>query len=290
MYDKILVPLDGSELAEGSLPYANYIAKKWNSEVILMMVCLPGNYAELPLKAYIQKKEKELQAKGIKINSRILRGEAATAILDFSQKNDIDIIIMSAHGGSGISRWSLGSCASKVLQKTNIATLLVRSKKPKSKSGTADIRRILVALDGSPFSEAIIPYTKGLIDGGKQEIFLLRVIEPFRLPFKAGYIGYEKYEKEIMEKAEVEATDYLKTKQRTLEQQGIKTSVALLKGYPANTILTYAEENNIDLIAITTHGYTGITKWAYGSVAANIIESSTLPILLFRPQLPSVED
>jgi len=287
MYDRILVPLDGSELAEASLPYAKFIAKKWNSEVILMMVCLPSNYAELPLKAYIQKKEKELQAKGIKTNSRILRGEAAAAILDFSQKNNVDIIIMTAHGGSGISRWALGSCATKVLQKTNVPTLLVKPKQTKAKSFNAEMGKILVALDGSHFSEAIIPYAKGIMDIHKQEVILLRVIEPVTLPFTSGYIGHEKYEREMLEKAEEEAKDYLKKKRRIFEQQGVKSSTTLLKGHPANVILTYAEKNNINLIAITTHGYTGITKWAYGSVAANVIESSTIPILLFRPQLPS---
>ena len=290
MYDKILVPLDGSDLAERSLPYAIRIAKKWNSEVIIVIVCLPSNYADLPLKAYIQKKEKELHDKGIKTKSKILRGEAATVILDFAQKNDFKLIIMSAHGGSGISHWSLGSCATKVLQKTNMPTLLVKSKKLKAKSIDANIRKILIALDGSLFSEAIIPYVTDIIDSDTEEVTLVRVIEPVTLPFISGYIGHKKYEREIMKKAEEEATDYLPKKQENFQQKGMKTSTALLKGHPANCILTYAEENNINVIAITTHGYTGITKWAYGSVATNIIEGSTIPILLFRPQLPLIEE
>jgi len=290
MYGRILVPLDGSDLAERSLPYVKHIAKKLNSAVILMMVCLPSNYAELPLKAYIQKKTKEFQVEGIKTNSKILRGEAATAILKFAQKNDIDLIVMSAHGGSGISRWSLGSCATKVLQKTNIPTLLVRSNKTKAKSLNAEISKILIALDGSHFSEAIIPYVKRLIEINKPEVILVRVIEPVTLPFTTGYIEHEKYEKEIMEKAKEEASSYLQKMKGLFEQEGTKASTVLLKGHPANAILNYAEESNIRLIAITTHGYTGITKWAYGSVAANIIESSTIPILLFRPQLPSVDE
>jgi nucleotide-binding universal stress UspA family protein len=152
------------------------------------------------------------------------------------------------------------------------------------------MRKILVALDGSLFSEAIIPYVKDLIEYSKHEVVLIRVIEPVTLPFTSGYIGHEKYEREIMKKAEEEAKDYLPKIQGIFEQQGVKTGTALLKGHPANSILAYAEENNINLIAITTHGYTGITKWAYGSVAANIIEGSKIPILLFRPQLPSVDE
>lgn len=290
MYGRILVPLDGSELAESSFPYVKHIAKKLNSEVILMMVCLPSNYAELPLKAYIKNKVKEFQAKGIKTNSKILRGEAAPAILDFAQKNDIDLIVMSAHGSSGASRWSLGSCATKVLQKTNKPTLLVKSKKIKAKTFNADLKKFLVSLDGSQFSEAIIPYIKELTKINKPDVTLIRVIEPVTLPFTTGYIEHEKYEKEIMERAKEEASRYLQKKKEIFEQEEIKASTALLKGHPANEILNYAEENNISLIAITTHGYTGITKWAYGSVAANIIESSSIPVLLFRPQLPSADE
>jgi nucleotide-binding universal stress UspA family protein len=176
-----------------------------------------------------------------------------------------------------------------VLQKTHVPTLLVRSSKAKTKSFDAEIRRILVALDGSHFSEAIIPYVEGLAEGTDNEVILLRVVEPVTLPFTAGYIEHEKFEKKIMSKAEEEAKRYLQKKKVALGSKGIKVSAVLLKGHAANAILQYAGDNAVSLIAITTHGFSGITKWAYGSVASNIIEGSTKPILLFRPQLPSVD-
>lgn len=287
MYKRILVPLDGSELAESSLPYVKRIAKRLNSEVILMIACQPIGYPELPLKAYLQKKLKELHSAGIRISHKLVRGDAATKILDFAGKNDVSLIIMSTHGGSGVSHWPLGSCTSKVLQKTHVPTLLVRSSKEKIKSFDAEIRRILVALDGSHFSEVIIPYVEDLVEGTDNEVILLRIVEPVKLPFTAGYIEHEKYEKEIAAKAEEEAKKYLQKKKAVLASKGINTSTALLKGHAANAILQYAENNAVSLIAITTHGFSGISKWAYGSVASNIIESSTKPILLLRPKLPS---
>lgn len=286
MYKRILVPLDGSELAENSLPYVKRIAKRLNSEVILMIACQPIGYPELPLKAYLQKKLKELHSAGIRISHKLVRGDAATKILDFADKNDVSLIIMSTHGGSGVSHWPLGSCTSKVLQKTHVPTLLVRSSKEKIKSFDFEIRRILVALDGSHFSEVIIPYVEDLVEGTDNEVILLRVVESVKLPFTAGYIEHEKYEKEIAAKAEEEAKKYLQKKKAVLASKGINTSTVLLKGHPANAVLQYAKDNAVSLIAITTHGFSGISKWAYGSVAANIIEASTKPILLFRPQLP----
>jgi nucleotide-binding universal stress UspA family protein len=287
MYKRILVPLDGSELAERSLPYVKRIARRLNSEVILMIACQPIGYPELPLKAYLQKKLKELHSAGIRISHKLARGDAATKILDFAEKNDVNLIIMSTHGGSGVGHWPLGSCTSKVLQKTHVPTLLIRSSKAKATSIDAELKRVLVALDGSHFSEAIIPYVEGLVEGTNNEVILLRIVEPVKLPFTAGYIEHEKYEKEITAKAEEETKKYLHKKKELLRSKGINTSTALLKGHAASAILQYAESNAVSLIAITTHGFSGISKWAYGSVATNIIEGSAKPILLFRPQLPS---
>jgi len=287
MYERILVPLDGSELAECSLPYARRIAKRFNSEVILMIVCQPTGYPELPLKAYLQKKAEELHIAGIRISQKLAHGDAATKILDFAGKNDVKLIIMSTHGSSKASHWPLGSCTSKVLQKIHVPTLLIRPSGEKIARFEAEIRRILVGLDGSHFSEAILPYAEGLADDTGTEVILLRVVEPVKLPFTAGYVEHEKYEREITAKAEEEAKKYLQKKREVLASKGINASIALLKGHPSSTILQYAKENKVNLIAITTHGFSGISKWAYGSVASNIIEGSTKPILLFRPQLPA---
>jgi nucleotide-binding universal stress UspA family protein len=118
------------------------------------------------------------------------------------------------------------------------------------------------------------------------EVVLARVIEPVRLPHLAAYREREKYEQEYMARLEREARRYLSGKRAPLKARDIKVSSALRQGKPAETIIQYAEDKSVNLIALTTHGFSGITKWAHGSVASRIIEVSPKPILLVRPPLP----
>jgi nucleotide-binding universal stress UspA family protein len=120
-------------------------------------------------------------------------------------------------------------------------------------------------------------------------VTFLRVIEPSRLPQLAAYIDREKYEKDFATKLEREARRYLEKRKTALASKGIKVNSALLEGKPVETILQYAEDNSINLIALTTHGFSGITKWAYGSVASRVIEGSSKPTLLVRPPLPALK-
>ena len=100
----------------------------------------------------------------------------------------------------------------------------------------------------------------------------------------------EKNEKELTARVEEEARRYLSEKASALRGKGVKVSSTTQLGKPAETILRYAEENSVSLIALASHGFSGITKWAYGSVAYKIIEGSTKPVLLIRPVLPGLND
>jgi nucleotide-binding universal stress UspA family protein len=292
MYERILVPLDGSELAEGALPYAEGIATKLQSQVILLTVSAPGDCLERPLRAYLEKKAGELLSSGVAASPLIVEGDAAHEILDFAEQNHVGLIIISTHGRSGISRWALGNIANKVLQASHIPTLLIKSSELDTVSAGNELRNILVPLDGSQFAEAIIPYVAGLAQGMDGEVALLRVVEPIKLPHLAGYgqrVDWEKYEKDLLAEAEKESKRYLGKQEDALRHQGVKVSSKSLVGKPSQAILQYAEDKFVNVIALSTHGFSGITKWAYGSVASKIIESSSKPVLLVRPSLPSFD-
>jgi nucleotide-binding universal stress UspA family protein len=98
----------------------------------------------------------------------------------------------------------------------------------------------------------------------------------------------EEYEKDLMAKAERKASDYLSEKESALGDRGVTVSSASLRGKPPETILQYADDNSVSLIALATHGFSGIARWAYGSVASKIIENSSKPVLLVRPPLPTL--
>lgn len=284
MYERILVPLDGSELAEAALPYVQGLAERLNSEVILFTVCAQGEWLERPLRAYLEKRAEELQSLGVKASPLIVEGDPAYEILNFSQENNIGLIAISTHGRTGISRWALGSIANKVLQKSHIPLYLVRSKGIEEVLEERKLRRILIPLDGSPFAEGVVPFAEE-IAAGVSEIILLRVIEPFRLPQVPSFYvsNLEKIEKDYRDNAERETEQYLNKYYIALQEKGIKVSSVRLHGSPSEIILKYARDNPVDLIAISTHGYSGVTRWAFGSVASKIIEESTKPLLLIRP-------
>ncbi len=285
MYEKILVPLDGSELAERVIPYVKEIAKKLKSEVILLTVCMPNECMERPMRAYLEKRAEELQSLGIKTSQSVIEGKAASEILDFAQQNKIGLITISSHGRTGISRWAFGSVANKVLQRSHIPIILIRSKDLDAAISEKELKKILILLDGSQFAESIIPYVEGM-DKELIEVILLRVIEPIKIPHMQSLelsLDNEGFEKDLMARAEKEVKRYLGKHESDLREKGVNVSSVSLYGKPAQTILQYLEDNPIDLIAMSTHGYSGITKWTFGSVASVILESSSKPILLIRP-------
>ena len=292
MYERIVVPLDGSELAEEALPYVKELASRLQSEVVLFTVCVPGEAHERLLKAYLEKRAEELQSLGIKASPLVVCGNTAKEILDFSEKNSIDLIVISSHGHTGFSIWPLGSITNKVLQRSLIPVFMVRSMGMGKPVLEKELQKILVPLDGSIFAEKVIPYVESLADGMDSEVILLRIIKPIEFPHwgtSGPWVDWEKYEKDLMAKAERETKRYLSKKESALRNKGLKVSSASLVGKPTQTILQYAEDNSVSLIALAAHGFSGITGWAYGSVASKIIEVSPKPILLVRPQLPSLK-
>ena len=289
MYEKILVPLDGSEMAEQAIPYVKRLTQKLKREVILITVCLPGDPLERALTEYIERRAEKIQSLGVNARSLCIEGDSATSIINFAEKNKVGLIVISTHGKTGISHWPLGSIASKVVQRSNIPVFLVRSSQPGKAPADNELDKILVTLDGSQFSEAIIPHVEKLAKSMNSEVTLLRVIESAKLPQLAAYSDREKYEKDFMAKMEREAERYLDKKRTALESKGVKVNSAFIIGKPVEAILQYSEERSANLVALTTHGFSGISKWAYGSVAAKIIEGSPKPILLVRPPLPALK-
>jgi len=290
-YKRLLVPLDGSELAERALPYAQTIAKTRGSEVLLFTVSIAfAEQLDRPMKAYLELKAKELQTQGIKASSAVSYGNVPDEIVGFADKNNIDLIVISTHGYSGIKRWVLGSVARKVLYGTGIPVLLVKSKAPKVSQ--VELKKLLLPLDGSPFSERPIPFIERLIKDTGVEIFLTLVCEPPLVPSYGDHPinpTWEKHRDAVWTEAKQQAAEYLKNMKTKLQKQGIKVTGQVLAGElgrVAETILQAAQKEGVDLIAMATHGRSAVSRWVYGGVANRIAEQSVHPVLLIRPTTP----
>jgi len=290
-YRKVLVPLDGSALAERAIPYAKAIAKTKGSELILFTVSIASvEQLDRPMKAYLKLNAKELQSQGIKASTAIAYGNVAEEIISFADKNNIDLIIISTHGYSGFKRWVLGSVARNVLYGTCIQVLLIKSKSPKISQ--IELKKLLLPLDGSAFSEAPIPSIEELTKGTETELVLTVVSEPPPVPSYGDRPinpTWEKHRDALWAETQRQASEYLKKVKTKLEKQGMKIKAQVIPGElgrVAESIVQAGKKEKVDLIAMTTHGRSGISRWVYGSVANRIVEQSVQPVLLIRPSRP----
>ncbi len=290
-YRRVLVPLDGSELAERAIPYAKAIAKTKGSELTLFTVSIASvEQLDRPMNAYLELNAKELQSQGIKASTAIAYGNVADKIIEYAANNSIDLIVISTHGYSGIKRWVLGSIARKVLYGTCADVLLIKSKAPKVYQ--VDLKKILLPLDGSAFSETPICAVEELIKGSNTEVVLTIVCEPPLVPsYGDRPINpiWEKHQATLWAEMQQQASEYLGKIKANLEKRGIKVKTHVIPGElgrVAENIMQLAQKENVDLIAMATHGRTGISRWVYGSVATRIVEESFQPILLIRPSIP----
>ena len=307
MYQRILVPLDTSRLAEIALPYAEELAVKLGSEVILLHV---GTLADSPDKSehsvYISKMvaatERHIKkspalppGEKVKVVSEIIGlpgiiANPAEEILDYAEKENIRLIIIATHGRTGIRRWALGSTANKVARAARCPLLLIRAGARVSKKVSLD--NILVPLDGSKPGEAVLPYVENLASRLKNKVSLLNVFKPLYhiYPYSEG-LGYYgtggivrmPYNEEEMKPMKLVAEKYLKDVNDKLAAQGIRTSYEVRTGSPGEEIIKVEREMHPNMVAMSTHGHSGFGRWEHGSITDKVLHAGNTPLLLVRP-------
>jgi nucleotide-binding universal stress UspA family protein len=308
MCKKMLVPLDGSELAEIVFPYVTELAGRMGMDIVPIIISSQSANAFIPMqKAYIEKTEKALQKQvnkvrqslkpapePVKVKGEMVVGYAADEILKYAEENDIDLILMATHGHSGPKRWKIGSVASKIMSASRIPVLLVRADVSEEiKTVKWPIETILVPLDGSEMAESVLSHVKtiGRQQGKKPvEVVLLRVCEPPTVPSYYGPelsgvpLDWGKYVEQEMVRDKERAREYLDELVKKFKEKGISVRSDVIQGKPDDEIVEYANKENFSLIVMATHGRSGLSRLVYGSVAANLINGVSSPILLIKPQ------
>jgi len=303
MYEKIVVPLDGSEIAEVALPYAEELAGRLGSEITLISVSPSAEeHDQQMFQRYIQKTVESIREKAerylakpferaIEVNSAILVGNPAEKIVDYADSGDIDLIIMATHGRSGISRWALGSVADKVMRATERPVVLVRAKNACPYVYEKGIlSKILVPLDGSKEGEMVIPYVEELAFKLGAEIVFFQVIAlAYHVHISGDAAVQVPYTEKEMEPLKMSAQSYLKKMGSKVKERGIPTKYEVRVGAAGHEIIKLADEINTDLVAMSTHGRSGIGRWVFGSVAERVMHSGNTPVLLVRSTGASIE-
>jgi nucleotide-binding universal stress UspA family protein len=233
---------------------------------------------EAQAREYLDKVAGRLEEAGLTVQQVVRLGPAPGAIVDYADKVGVQQIVMATHGYGGISRWVHGSVAERVLQSASVPVLLMRAGEKKDQPLTC--RRILVPLDGSPVAEQVLDPVAAVAQALDARLVLLRVpivqasgslIGEWHLPLDGAF-----------ETTGQTARAYLDRVAEQLQAQGIQVFTAIRTGAVADSIVDYAEANQIDLIAMCTHGRTGLGRWTLGSVADRVLRAGGVPILLVR--------
>jgi len=291
MYKRILVPLDGSDTAEIVLPYVEEITAKLGAEIVLVSVSEPAaagvdhlhhSYLE-QTKEQVQRQLEDWRGKEkAKVQSRVLMGEPASEILGYADESNVDLIAMASRGRSSQGPWLLGNVAAKVLRATGRLLLLIRA--PASDTALQEkrlVKRILVPLDGSGVGAAAIPHVEALAQALGAELVLFQVLETVTT-----WTGLEAGASQHMPQGEenilASALPYLEGVEQRLNKRGLTTSSVAALGSPADQIISYAEAHDIDLIAMSTHGRSGIGRWVFGSVTDKVLHAGNTAVLVVR--------
>jgi len=290
MFERILVPLDGSRLSELSLPYAEELARTLNSEVTLIYV---GETADprhrYEQQVYVEKMAKLLtdnieEGSKARVKPVVLDGRPASAIIEYAAKNNTSLIIMATHGRSGIMLWAMGDTAHKILHGVSMPVLLIRASIPAPEAGKAGrmFSQIMVPLDGSEAGEAALPYVSELTKKLESEVTLLQVIAPGQHVHTIGGLDYVRFTEQQIESAKASAQQYLDGVSRRFTGTKAKVNSELRPGDPAEVIIKFASETNAQLVAMSSHGYSSIDRWTLGSITNKILHGGKTPLLLVR--------
>jgi len=340
MFNRILVPLDGSTLAERAIPHAEEIARIFNSDIFLLQVLDPTSFHENPnpvdpISWQIRKAEADMYMRGIAARIRlqlnielpsdkdkenqgedskriqveyaIREGKTAENIVNFAHTENMDLLVMSSHGSGGLSRWNISSVTQKVINLIYLPVLIVRAYlQPVSEDARIHYRRILLPIDSSRRAECALSAGIELARGegsrrldsfgegesvtsavpdaitSKSRLTLLAVIKSPELPIPEPYpVEIEQLTEQFVQVSQQAASVYLNEMKERLP---VECEVLIVENNSVSTAIheLATSEEDIDLVVLCAHGYTGQVTWPYGSVARNYIEHGTKPVLIIQ--------
>lgn len=297
MFKNILVPLDGSALSERALAPVFTLAEQAGSQVLLMrtpvveVAMVPtveffGNYslrgldqavekARLEAREYLDGLQRTRPRPKITVLGEVVDGDPAEAILQTAAARQADLIVMSTHGYSGVTRWIMGSVTERVLAHAPCPVLVIRSDAP--------LKKMLIPLDGSELAEAALAPALQVAGAFGAAVTLLRVVKeiPTRHVEELDTVEHGlglRVQDELADEAQAYLAEVVK------RRPGQALATAVRSGPAPSTILNFVETQGVDVVAMATHGRTGAQRWVYGSVTEKVLRNShDFAMLVVRP-------
>jgi len=296
MFDHLLIPLDGSSLAECVLPHGLAMAKVMGARVTLVQVveqakaagdtraidALEWHYSEAQARAYLDAVTERLHRAGQLVGQALLQGDPAEQVIDYARAEGAGLIVLSSHGRSGLSGWNVSSVVQKILARAYTSILIIPAYHP----GTAELaglryERLLVPLDGSQRAECVLPLVAVVAVQHGSRVLLAHVVHRPELPRRAPP-SHEDQElaNTLTERNRLEATHYLEELRARLPHPA--EACLFVEDNVALSLQQLAQDEKVDLVVLSAHGYSGGTRWPYGSLASSFIMYGTTPLLIVQ--------
>ena len=310
MFNSILLPLDGSQLAECVLPHTIAFARSFEAEITLLRVLernqtgasaqmfdlLNWQINKTKSTLYLEKTKTRLKAASLRIRAIVLEGLVAEGITEFAQSNGMKLIILSSHGRSGLTRWGISRNTQKIIMSVQTSLLIVRANQQQENLATETTespvyRRILVPLDGSQRAEYVLPMLTQLAHFHKSQIDLVHVVQTPEMPRQLPPVREDiDLANQVVARNLEEAGRYLEQLKSRSTLAGIDVQTHLLTSDNAAAALhQMVEQENIDLVVLSAHGFSGNLQWPYGSMVNNFIIYGKVPLLIVQDLPPRQE-
>lgn len=290
MLGHILVPLENIRTAEHLLSYAAVIALAFDGNLVLLRtVQKPSKQPQPqfvdPLDWHIRKTEAEdelerlasqLRATGLSVQTDLLESPAVERIIQYAHDQRVDLLVLAKHGDN------INDSLHNIMQRIQMPVLIVRTDGPiMTELALVEYQKILVPLDGSQRAECVLPLVSALAQSRDAQIILAHVISKPEMPRRVSMSPEDlELAERVVERNRAEAANYLEHLEARLAGD-VQTRLLVDDNIPA-TLHRLAEQEHVDLIVLSAHGYSGEPRWPYGSVANNLIAYSTKPVLVVQ--------
>ncbi len=298
MIQRILVPVDGSPMAEQALCQAAAMSAAFEAEILLLRVQEPeagtGGFSDsvtwrlrrAEAASSLEQLAERLRAVGgRRVATDLAEGRAAEEILKAIRAHPVDLVVLSTHGSSGHSRFHFGSTAQKVIAEAGVSVLIVRASQEQG-SGPAEAchERIMVPFDGSQRAQWALGLSSSIARALGSELLLVHVVDTRELQGQAPTTPEEReLARRVADRDRSLATEYLGHMKQVLSGSGIEVRTRLLDSpNVAEALCKLAEDERASLVVMSAHGSSGAAPWSYGSVADRLIAYGTTPLLVFQ--------
>lgn len=305
---KVVVPLDGSPLAERALPYGVALARLEQLKLLLLRIeplneAGPANpmSARAEATSYLELVRKEISQEGLpnrlpsdRIDIQVVTGRSPHELGQIINTLEASQVVMTTHGRTGLSRFFLGSIARETVEHLQAPVILLRPEMPEAsalpmelmyqktglpKPGEHGSGKIAVALDGTPEAETVLQPAFELSKALGLGMVLLKVVPDFN-PLTDG-VNYSMVEE--IHRRKMETWHYLEEIKKRLADSAVNITLKVLIGHlPAVAILEYAnsDEGNVTMLAMASHTRNRLTRLVQGSIAEQVMDESHLPVLM----------